>query len=72
MEKICPLMSSADKIILCTDKCAWRVNHVNGLSKCAIVGIADLIDVNGDTLFNIYSRSLDTEVSCSEDSSVIK
>ena len=59
MEKICPLMSTADKITYCTEKCAWRVNHVNGLGKCAIVGIADLVDLNGDTLFNIQSALLD-------------
>ena len=59
MEKICPLMSSPDKITICTDKCAWRVNHVNGLSKCAMVGLADVLDLNGDMLFKIYSELSD-------------
>ena len=60
MEKICPLMSSADKIVPCTDKCAWRVNHVNGLSKCAMVALTDVLDLNGDALFNIHSALSDS------------
>lgn len=63
MEKICPLMSSADKIVSCTDNCAWRANHVNGLSKCAMVALTDVLDLNGDMLFNIYSALSDSDAS---------
>lgn len=42
--KICPLMSTADKIVECTEDCAWHYPDGQITRKCAIFRIVDSID----------------------------
>ncbi len=44
MNKICPLMSNADKIVNCTEKCAWYVPEGQITRQCAIFRVIDSID----------------------------
>ena len=44
MNKICPLMSNGDKIVNCTENCAWYYPDGQITRKCAIFRIIDGID----------------------------
>ena len=44
MNKICPLMSTADKTVNCTENCAWYVPEGQITRQCAIFRVIDSID----------------------------
>lgn len=44
MEKICPLMSTADKQISCNENCEWYDPQGQIARRCAIFSLIDSID----------------------------
>ena len=50
MNKICPLMSNGDKIVNCTEDCAWYDSDDQITRKCAIFRIIDSVDYLADSI----------------------
>ena len=61
MNKICPLMSNGDKIVNCTENCAWYDPKGQITRKCAIFRVVDSIDYlsGSDIVLNQDSASND-------------
>ena len=47
MKKICPMMSTPEKTVLCTEECAWYQPEGQITRQCAIFRIVDSIDFSG-------------------------
>ena len=59
-EKICPLMSTAGKIVNCTRDCAWFDKDIVREKRCAIFTLVDAVEYVGE-MCNIYQPCEDEE-----------
>lgn len=47
MKKLCPLMSTSEKVVFCTEECAWYQPDGQITHSCVVFRIVDSIDFAG-------------------------